>query len=107
LYPGTASFEWAEKEGLLAHKDWDKWLTTDGFHNTPLKLPGISSKELLELADDARLQFYSSPKYMFKMLLQGVRSPKEFQRMFIAGKTFFPLLLKYIINKIASLFRIH
>lgn len=99
LYPGTESFKWAEDNNLLAHKDWKLWLTEDGFHNTPLKTEKISSDRLLNLADEARLKFYSNPKYILKMLIQGLKSPKEMQRMFIAGKSFFPILFGYMIGK--------
>ena len=54
LYPGTKSFEWAEESGMITHKDWDKWLTEDGYHNTPLLQNGISSDEPLNLCDKAR-----------------------------------------------------
>lgn len=102
LYPGTASFEWAEDNGLVTHKNWDEWLTEDGFHNTPLHVEGISPERLLELADDARIQFYSNPKYIFSMFIQSLKSFKEFQRMLIAGKTFFPILIKSITSKIVK-----
>ena len=90
LYPGTGSFEWAEEEGMLSHKEWSKWLTPEGYHSTPLSLPDTTSAELLDLCDNARKQFYLNPKFLFKMLGQSIKSPKEFQRMLIAGKTFSP-----------------
>lgn len=96
LYPGTGSFDWAESEGLLAHKDWSKWLTNEGFHNTPLRLPDMSSEELLEKCDEARLRFYTNPRYLFRMAMQSLTSWREAQRMFIAGKKFFPLLFSYV-----------
>jgi radical SAM superfamily enzyme YgiQ (UPF0313 family) len=99
LYPGTESFSWAEKNNMLAHKDWTLWLTKEGFHNTPLRTKEISSDRLLELADQARMKYYTNPKYIFRMFLQSIKSPKELQRMFIAGKSFFPLLMSYILRK--------
>lgn len=96
LYPGTGSFDWAEQENMISHKDWSKWLTPEGYHSTPLSLPDTTSEELLDLCDYARKQFYLSPKYLFKMFIQSLKSPKEFQRMLIAGKTFFPLLFSYM-----------
>ena len=99
VYPGTGSFEWAESNNLLEHKDWSKWNTPEGFHNTPLSLNGLSSQDLLELADDARREFYTNPKYLIKMLAQSLTSFSEFQRMLIAGRSFFPLLFSYFIKK--------
>ena len=98
VYPGTGSFDWAERNNLLEHKDWEKWLTPEGFHNTPLKINGISSKELLKWADKARMRFYLNPKYLLKMFFQCIKNPSEFQRILIAGRTFFPLLFGYIFN---------
>jgi len=99
LYPGTGSFEWAEKNNLLEHKDWEKWNTPEGFHNTPLKINGMSSTDLLQFADTARKRFYTNPRYLIKMFFQCIISPSELQRILIAGKTFFPLLLGYIFKK--------
>jgi len=99
VYPGTGSFEWAEKNNLLEHKDWEKWNTPEGFHNTPLKINGMSSADLLQFADTARKRFYTNPRYLIKMFFQCIKSPSELQRILIAGKTFFPLLLGYIFKK--------
>ena len=99
VYPGTESFFWAEKNNLLEHKNWEKWLTPEGYHNTPLRINGISSKELLSLADKARMRFYLNPKYLIKMIFQCIRNPFELQRILIAGKTFFPILLGYVFKK--------
>ena len=98
VYPGTGSFKWAEENDLLEHQDWDKWNTADGFHNTPLKINGLSSQDLLNLADKGRKEFYTNPKYILKMLFQSLTSFSEFQRMLIASKSFFPLLLSYLID---------
>ena len=99
VYPGTGSFNWAEQNNLLEHKDWSRWLTAEGFHNTPLKLNGMTSKDLLEWADRGRLQFYTNPHFLLRMAFQALSSLEEFKRMFIAGRSFFPLLLRYILNR--------
>jgi anaerobic magnesium-protoporphyrin IX monomethyl ester cyclase len=104
LYPGTESFQWAEANDLLEHKDWGKWLTKEGFHNTPLRLNGLKSQDLLDLADGARLQFYTHPRYIIRMLKQSLSSFGELQRMFIAGKSFFPELIKYIFRSFSQRF---
>lgn len=99
LYPGTESFAWAEKEGLVEHRDYSKWLTPEGFHNTPLRVNNISPEELLALADEGRLSFYTNPKYLWKMMVQAICSPGELIRMLKAGKSFFPILIKYVVNR--------
>ena len=100
LYPGTASFTWAEKNGLVSHKEWDQWLTKEGFHSTPLHMENMSPERLLELADEARISFYTNPKYLWKMFVQSLFSFKELQRMLIAGRSFFPILGKSFVKKI-------
>ena len=94
--PRDRIFRMGRRRGMLSHKEWSKWLTPEGYHSTPLSLPDTTSAELLDLCDNARKQFYLNPKFLFKMLGQSIKSPKEFQRMLIAGKTFFPLLFSYI-----------
>ena len=99
LYPGTESFKWAEREGKLLHKDWDKWLTEEGFHNTPLRVGGMEPEELLAKCDEARIRFYTNPKYLVKMFMQSLKSFKEIQLMMIAGKSFFPILTRSLFFK--------
>lgn len=98
VYPGTGSFEWAETNDMLEHTDWRKWTTPEGFHNTPLRINGITSGELLALADEGRRQFYTNPKYLMKMFFQSLTSFSEFQRMIIAGRSFVPILFEYIFS---------
>lgn len=100
LYPGTASFSWAEENGLVSHKEWDQWLTKQGFHNTPLFTETMSPERLLELADEARISFYTNPRYLWKMFVQSLFSLKEFQRMLIAGRSFFPILGQSFIKRL-------
>jgi radical SAM superfamily enzyme YgiQ (UPF0313 family) len=97
IYPGTASFEWAETNQMLEHRNWDSWITSAGFHNTPLSISGLSSQDLLNLCDRARRDFYTDPKYVWKMFLQSLTSFSELQRMLIAGRSFFPILMSYLL----------
>lgn len=100
LYPGTESFKWADDNGYILTKDWSKWLTPDGLHNTVLNLPGLGPEDLLYWSNKGRLEFYLNPKYLIKMFVQAIRNPKEGIRMFIGGKTFFKHLFNYVFSKI-------
>jgi radical SAM superfamily enzyme YgiQ (UPF0313 family) len=100
LYPGTGSFKWADDNGYVKTKNWAEWLTPDGLHNTVLEIPGLKREDLLNWSNKGRFEFYLNPKYLFKMLIQSLKSPKEGIRMFISGKTFFIHLMKYILSKI-------
>ena len=99
LYPGTESFKWADDNGYVSTKDWSKWLTPEGLHNTVLNLPGLGPEDLLHWSNKGRLEFYTNPKYIIKMIFQSITNPKEAIRMFISGKTFFKHLLNYILSK--------
>jgi len=100
LYPGTGSFKWADDNGYVTTKNWAEWLTPDGLHNTVLELPGLKREDLLHWSNKGRFEFYLNPKYLFKMLIQSLKNPKEGIRMFISGKTFFIHLIKYILSSI-------
>lgn len=99
LYPGTASFNWADKNGYILTKDWSKWLTEDGLHNTVLNLPGLPPTELLKWANKGRLEFYTNPKFLYKMFIQAIIKPREAIRMYLSGRSFFKHLFKYIFSK--------
>jgi len=77
VYPGTEAYEWAKKNNYLATKDFSKWLTEEGLHNTVLQLPGLSSEDLVKYCDQARREFYLRPSYMFYKLKQSVLHPSE------------------------------
>ena len=99
LYPGTGSFKWAKENNLILHTDWEKWLTKEGYHSTPLIQNNITPEQLLSLCDEARSTFYLNPKYLIKMVIQSLKDFSEFQRILIAGKTFFPILLKSLTKR--------
>ena len=99
LYPGTGSFKWADENGYVKTKNWADWLTPDGLHNTVLELPGLTSDDLLNWSNKGRLDFYLNPKYLRKMFIQAIISPKEGIRMLISGKTFFKHLINYLLFK--------
>jgi len=96
VYPGTEAFEWAKKEGFLTTTNWNEWLLDDGTHNTIISRPGLTSEELVEACDKARLAFYLRPKYILRKILQGVTNPKEFPRTVKAGITFYKYLVRAV-----------
>ncbi|SVE51936.1 uncharacterized protein METZ01_LOCUS504790 [marine metagenome] len=99
LYPGTGSFKWADENGYVKTKNWADWLTPDGLHNTVLELPGLTPDDLLNWSNKGRLDFYLNPKYLRKMFMQAIISPREGIRMLISGKTFFKHLINYLLFK--------
>lgn len=91
-YPGTAAWEWADKNGYLASKDYSALLTPDGQHASNVSTPNLSNREADELCARALKDFYIRPRYFAKKLVQSVKSPSEAKRTFIAAKTFFKIM---------------
>ncbi len=95
VYPGTRAYKWAEQEGYLTTKEYDKWLTPDGFHNSVVERSNLSHEELVCWGNEARRKFYLRPKYAFSKLKQMIIHPKEAKRIIMAATT----LSKHIISK--------
>jgi anaerobic magnesium-protoporphyrin IX monomethyl ester cyclase len=95
VYPGTETYNWAKKKGYLKAKKWSDWLNKDGTHRTLLSRPGLSAKELNELTNEARKQFYMRPSYVIAKFVQGITHPKELPRLIKGGFT----LVGYLVKK--------
>ena len=80
VYPGTSAYEEAKQKGLLIDEDYSKWLTDDGLHNSRVNLPNVTYRELVEFCDFARRKFYLNIRYLFKKLMQSLKSFDELQR---------------------------
>ena len=80
VYPGTTAYTEAKERGLLASENYSDWLTSDGLHNTTVNLPHITQLELVGFCDSARRKFYLRPSYIFKKILQSLRSFDELKR---------------------------
>ncbi|MCG6552804.1 MAG: B12-binding domain-containing radical SAM protein [Candidatus Magnetominusculus sp. LBB02] len=94
IYPGTEAYDWYSERGLLTTKDFSKWLTPGGLHNTVIKTEELSSEELVRFCDDARREFYLRPAYLFYKLRQVALHPEELKRTAKSARTFMKYLLK-------------
>lgn len=94
IYPGTEAYEWAKKNGYLTTEDFSKWLTPEGLHNTVISRPDLTNKELVELCDQARREFYLRPAYIFSKLKQMIITPQEAKRILKSTGVFFRYLLR-------------
>jgi len=99
VYPGTEAYEWAKRNRFLVTEDFTKWLTPEGWHNTMVSRPDLTNRELVELCDRARMEFYLRPKYFWKRLNLIIRNWEEAKRTFKSGKTFFKYLFKILTGK--------
>lgn len=91
-YPGTSTFKWATEKGFLTTTDYDQWVDDEGKHNTLISRPDLSNKELVEWADIALKQYYSSPKYIAYKAVQSIKSPSEAVRTAKSAAIFFKRL---------------
>jgi radical SAM superfamily enzyme YgiQ (UPF0313 family) len=94
VYPGTEAYDWAKKNSYLTTEDHEKWLTKDGLHSTTVSRPGLGDRELLELCDKARREFYIRPRYVTKKIAQSITRPGELKRNLKSSRTFFKYVLK-------------
>jgi len=94
VYPGTEAYDEFEAKGMLEATDYGDWLTPDGLHNTVVRNPDISPRELVEFCDDARRQFYLRPKYLAMKLKQAARDWHEAVRLVKGFRTFCKYLFR-------------
>ncbi|MBI4173922.1 MAG: radical SAM protein [Candidatus Aenigmarchaeota archaeon] len=103
VYPGTGAYAWAKHNGFLETEDFDKWLTDDGLHNTPVSRPDLSREEVLKWCNRARLEFYvKNPRYLAKVVQQAVTDPREGVRIIKGGTTLGRHLFKYLFTSDAK-----
>lgn len=94
VYPGTEAYDWAKRNNYLTTTNFREWLTEDGLHNCIVSTPELSADELVDFCDQARKEYYLSPKYLVHKCRQMLASPKEIKKTFKAAKTFFKYLKK-------------
>jgi radical SAM superfamily enzyme YgiQ (UPF0313 family) len=95
VYPGTAAYEWAQKEKLLETQDYDRWLTPEGLHRSVVERPNLPSEDLRRFCDRARREFYLRPKYVAQKLRQMARDRHEARRTVKSFVTF----AKYLFDR--------
>lgn len=94
VYPGTEAFRWYDERGLIATKDFSKWITPGGLHNTVIRGEHVSSEELVAFCDNARRSFYLRPTYIMYKAFQMLGNPREIRRTIKSARTFFRYLFK-------------
>jgi len=97
-YPGTEAYEWANKNNYLVTEDFSKWSTPEGWHGCVISRPDLTNEEILELCNEAKVQFYLRPKFFFKTFRLMISSWDEAKRTIKASKTFFRYLFKVLIK---------
>jgi len=93
VYPGTEAYHWAKSKGYLLTEDYSKWLTSSGLHTTTIDRPELPADELIKICNQARVEYYIRPKYIFSKIIQIIKTPSEATRLFKGGKKIFKHLI--------------
>jgi radical SAM superfamily enzyme YgiQ (UPF0313 family) len=88
VYPGTAAYQWAKENKFLRATHYRDWLTEDGQHRCVIDTPDVSGEELMRFCDEARREYYLSPRYWVQMGRTLLRHPSETKRVFMAFRRF-------------------
>lgn len=83
-FPGTEMYEWADKNGYILTKDWDRY---DLAHPV-MNLPTVSNEEIQKFYKKVYKKFYLRPAYIF-MRLSKLRDMKKIAEAFKGLKAVF------------------
>jgi radical SAM superfamily enzyme YgiQ (UPF0313 family) len=71
-YPGTEMFDWADRQGYIVTKEWDKY----DLYNVVMKLPTVTPEEITEFYHKAFRKFYLRPRYLLEQTRYLIRRPR-------------------------------
>lgn len=94
VYPGTEAYKWYDDRDLINSKDFSKWLTPAGLHNTVIRGEHLTSTELVQFCDHARKAFYLRPGYFLYKIKQMLTNPREIRGNLKSARTF----IKYLVR---------
>lgn len=81
-YPGTELYDELKGQKLLLTNDYSKWVDEDGFHSTVISYPDLSSKEILNFCNNAKLGYHFRLAFFLSKLIEIARMPQELPRNF-------------------------
>lgn len=92
-YPGTAIFDYAEKNGLLRNKKWSNYVSMSSMDDLepPFITPGLTREGLLAMQRRAYNNFYLSPGVMMSHLKKMVVN-LEFKKYLSMSRVIFDML---------------
>jgi len=106
VYPGTAAYAWAQRNGYLISEDFRDWLTPEGLHKSVVSRPDLPADELVHWCDDARRRFYLRPRYVWAKVREIVTHPSEARRIFKSLRRFARYLFKSSLERQEHLSRV-
>jgi len=99
VYPGTEAYEWSRTNGYLTTMDFSKWNTREGWHNSLVSTPALSKENIMELVNEAKVEFYMRPRFVLRTLRLMLGSWDETKRVLKAAPVFFGYLMKTLSKK--------
>lgn len=93
VYPGTPDYSWAKENNLIEVDSYSEWVTEEGMHNSVIRMPDMTCREIVDWCDYARRTYYLRPRYLMHKLLQTIFKPSELYRNLKAAKRFIKFLL--------------
>ena len=70
-FPGTEMYEWAERHGYIATRDWSKY----NFWNVVMKLPTVSEEDISHYARTSYRRFYLRIRFFRRFIVSLFRYP--------------------------------
>jgi len=70
-FPGTEMYEWAERRGYLATRDWSKY----DFWNVVMKLPTVTEEDIYHYARTSHRRFYLRLRFFWRFFINLFRFP--------------------------------
>ena len=83
----------------MVAKDYSKWATEEGWHNSVISTPALTNEEILDLCNQAKIEFYIRPKFFLKTLKLMLKDRGEAVRVIKASKIFIPYAWKVFTKK--------
>jgi radical SAM superfamily enzyme YgiQ (UPF0313 family) len=92
-FPGTEFYDWVKTNNYLKTDDPDDWLDKSGQLGFLIDYPNLSAEELKKMRDKLMVEFYTTPKQMFRMFINNLH-PHEFARLTRATIDYLAYLLR-------------
>lgn len=90
-YPGTAFYDYLDKNGYLTTSE----MTDELGHQLPnIQYPGLSRKEIVEAVENFYAKYYFRPGVIFRILRRSVFDARDRKRLFKEAREFFQLRAK-------------
>ena len=79
-YPGTKFYHWAESQGYLIVRRWNKYVSESGEQTCIISYPHLKCEEIISWVNQAYRDFYFNPRTMLSMIFR-VRGWSDLKRI--------------------------